>query len=399
MGELSILTIVVSLAVCSILAVALYQYVNQRLSLAEHSQKEQAMILHQYIEESSYDIHCLKQQLSHAHKMGLGVSNQSQAHAVYYQQYATDNENNATEVDEVQHKCVHIDTVMYDAVINNNNNNNTGKHSGSPRMNLNHRLIPVSSDSENTTTDDDDDTDSGSDSESGSDTSSESDSGTACDNDNIKIIELSQEVTISKKNDTKAQESESSASESDSDSDSDSSGSDSASDSESESDGNRKSSNSSDSESETEAETESIVNIVDVVQCNPELTIESENPLTLDSTSFDLAIESIAVEQLSADIVDLISTLAITDVGEMASDTVQAPESLPEQANSDVTTSKQPIVDAVTATQSQFAGMSVGELRQFIKDKCKQNPEKTAEIGDIQKMKKAALVQLAEQLH
>ena len=119
----------------------------------------------------------------------------------------------------------------------------------------------------------------------------------------------------------------------------------------------------------------------------------------MDSTSFDLAIESIAVEQLSADIVDLISTLAITDVGEIAAETVQAPESLPEQANSGVTTSKQPIVDAVTATQSQFAGMSVGELRQFIKDKCKQNPEKTAEIGDIQKMKKAALVQLAEQLH
>ena len=86
MGELSILTIVVSLAVCSILAVALYQYVNQRLSLAEHSQKEQAMILHQYIEESSYDIHCLKQQLSHAHKMGVGVS-QSQPQEVYYQQY------------------------------------------------------------------------------------------------------------------------------------------------------------------------------------------------------------------------------------------------------------------------------------------------------------------------
>lgn len=391
MGELSILTIVVSLAVCSILAVALYQYVNQRLSLAEHSQKEQAMILHQYIEESSYDIHCLKQQLSHAHKMGLGVSNQSQAQEVYYHQYYQDNENTATEVNEVQHKCVHIDTVMYDAVINNNNNNNTGKHSGSPRMNLNHRLIPVSSDSENTTTDDDDDTDSDSDSGSGSDTSSESDSGTACDNDNIKIIELSQEVTISKKNDTKAQESESSASESsDSESGSSDSGSESESETESESAGNS---------SETEAETESMVNIVDVVQCNPELTIESDNPLTLDSTSFDLAIESIAVEQLSADIVDLISTLAITDVGEIAAETVQAPESLPEQANSDVTTSKQPVVDAVTATQSQFAGMSVGELRQFIKDKCKQNPEKTAEIGDIQKMKKAALVQLAEQLH
>ena len=387
MSELSILTIVVSLAVCSILAVALYQYVNQRLSLAEHSQKEQAMILHQYIEESSYDIHCLKQQLVHTHKMGLGVSNQSQPQEVYYQQYYQDNENTATEVNEVQHKCVHIDTVMYDAVMNNN----TGKHSGSPRMNLNHRLIPVSSDSENTTTDDDDDTDSDTDSESGSDTSSQSDSGTACDNDNIKIIELSQEVTISKKNDTKAQESESSASESESESGSSDSGSGSGSDSESESE--------SESDSGSEAETESVVNIVDVVQCNPELTIESDIPLTLDSTSFDLAIESIAVEQLSADIVDLISTLTITEVGEMAADTVAAPESLPEQASSDVTTSKQPVVDAVTATQSQFAGMSVGDLRQFIKDKCKQNPEKTAEIGDIQKMKKAALVQLAEQLH
>jgi hypothetical protein len=385
MGELSILTIVVSLAVCSILAVALYQYVNQRLSLAEHSQKEQAMILHQYIEESSYDIHCLKQQLSHAHKMGVGVS-QSQPQEVYYQQYYQDNENNATEVNEVQHKCVHIDTVMYDSVMINN----TGKQSSSPRMNLNHRLIPVSSDSENTTTDDDDDndndtdseSDSDSDSDSGSENSSESYSGTACDNDTIKIIELSQEVTISKKNDTALQES-------DSDSDDESTDSD---DESTDSDGE-----STDSDNDTETGTESIVNIVDVVQCNPELTIESDIPLTLDSTSFDLAIESIAVEQLS-DIVDLIS------ITEVAPETV-APEVVPEStstdtpASSDVTSNKPPIAHAAAATQSQFVGMSVGDLRQFIKDKCKQNPEKTAEIGDIQKMKKAALVQLAEQLH
>ena len=111
----------------------------------------------------------------------------------------------------------------------------------------------------------------------------------------------------------------------------------------------------------------------------------------MDSTSFDLAIESINVEQLS-DIVDLMNT---TKIGEIA------PETMPEVTSSIGTSSKQPVAstDAVTATQSQFAGMSVGELRQFIKDKCKQNPEKTAEIGDIQKMKKAALVQLAEQLH
>lgn len=389
MGELSILTIVVSLAVCSILAVALYQYVNQRLSLAEHSQKEQAMILHQYIEESSYDIYCLKQQLSHAHNTGLGVS-QGQGQVVYYQQYATDNENTATEVDEVQHKCVHIDTVMYDTVMYDAvMNNNPGKQSGSPRMNLNpnHRLIPVSSDSENTTTDDDDDDDSESESES----DSGSDSGSAYENDSIKIIELSQEITISKKNDTKMQ-----ATASDSSTDSDSC--------DSESDSESDSCDSNESErGENDAD-----NIVDTVHCYPAIAIdpanaiESDTPLTLDSTSFDLAIESINVEQLS-DIVDLMNTLPISENDETVPETVAADivsvEIVPEQDSSDISDSKQPAAAAASATQSQFAGMSVGELRQFIKDKCKQNPEKTAEIGDIQKMKKAALVQLAEQLH
>ena len=142
----------------------------------------------------------------------------------------------------------------------------------------------------------------------------------------------------------------------------------------------------------TGTETESIVNIVDVVQCNPELTIESDIPLTLDSTSFDLAIESIAVEQLS-DIVDLIS------ITEVAPEVVPESTSTDTQASSDVTSNKPPVAETVATTQSQFVGMSVGDLRQFIKDKCKQHPEKTAEIGDIQKMKKAALVQLAEQLH
>jgi hypothetical protein len=387
MGELSILTIVVSLAVCSILAVALYQYVNQRLSLAEHSQKEQAMILHQYIEESSYDIYCLKQQLSHAHKMGLGVSlgqGQGQGQAVYYQQYAP-------ESDEVQHKCVHIDTVMYEAVMNNNN---PGKQSGSPRMNLNpnHRLIPVSSDSENTTTDDDDDSGSESDSDSGSGSGSGSDSGSVYENDSIKIIELSQDVTVSKKNDTKMQET---ASESDScDSESESSDCDSESDSDS---------------CDSDSERGETVNIIDTVQCNPAIAIdpaiviESDIPLTLDSTSFDLAIESINIEQIS-DIVDVMNTLPISEIDETVPETVAADivsvEIVPEQASSDVTGSKQPAAAAAAAaTQSQFAGMSVGDLRQFIKDKCKQQPEKMAEIGDIQKMKKAALVQLAEQLH
>jgi hypothetical protein len=59
MGELSFLTIIVSLAVCSLLVYAVFQYMKVRISVLEQSHKEQAMILQQYIEESSNDIHRL----------------------------------------------------------------------------------------------------------------------------------------------------------------------------------------------------------------------------------------------------------------------------------------------------------------------------------------------------
>jgi hypothetical protein len=61
MGELSFLTIIVSLAVCSLLSYAVFQYMKVRLTNLEQSHKEQALILQQFIEESSTDIHRLYQ--------------------------------------------------------------------------------------------------------------------------------------------------------------------------------------------------------------------------------------------------------------------------------------------------------------------------------------------------
>jgi hypothetical protein len=51
MAELSFLTIIVSLAVCSLLLYAVFQYTKIRLTILEQSQKEQALILQQFIEE------------------------------------------------------------------------------------------------------------------------------------------------------------------------------------------------------------------------------------------------------------------------------------------------------------------------------------------------------------
>ena len=131
MGELSFLTIIVSLAVCSILVFAVYQYMKVRFTVLEHSQKEQALILQQYIEESSYDIQGL-QSIVFRQRGGAGV--QQQEHQA--QMDASEPE----EVYEDHNKHIHMDTVMYEAP-------------NKPRS----TLIAISSDSENTTSDEDDD--------------------------------------------------------------------------------------------------------------------------------------------------------------------------------------------------------------------------------------------------
>jgi hypothetical protein len=150
MGELSFLTIIVSLAVCSILVFAMYQYMKVRFTILEHSQKEQALILQQYIEESSYDIQGLQSIVfRHAHP-------QSQSQS---QHQAQTGGSEPEEVFDDHNKHIHMDTVMYEA---------PNKQRSA--------LIAISSDSEDTTSDDSEsESGSGSESESGSESGSESD--------------------------------------------------------------------------------------------------------------------------------------------------------------------------------------------------------------------------------
>ena len=380
MGELSILTIVVSLAVCSILVVALYQYVNQRLSFAEHSQKEQAMILQQYIEESSYDIHYLKQFL---------VAKQ---HYQHQQQYDNnDNNDNITEIHDTH--MPGIDTAIYDISISNNNVMVQKKTT--PTNFSNRRLIPVSSDSENTTTDSEssESESSESESESGSDSGS-CESSNKPNHSNIKIIELSHDLALTR--------------ESDDEDDTDSSESGSGSDSESSSDADSESSdNDSDSGCSKSAEVKEVkvdesVNHLDVevedFTHNVTITETSNithdtNSDTINSTSFDLAIDVNDANDIKiiSDVLDI--QLDNIELMMLPQSTITQEQSIPAPLPE-----TQPHTTHQHVNTSNYSGKSVSELRQLIKDKCKNEPEKLAQFGDIQKMKKPALLQIVEQL-
>ena len=169
MGELSFLTIIVSLAVCSLLVYGIFQYMKVRLTVLEQSHREQAMILQQYIEESSTDIHRLYQ-LSTTRYNG---PDKAQPGSIILE-YANDilNEQQTTNEKPVAYNerhTIHLDTALFQNKRNNN-------------------LIEISSDSENTT---DTGSDTGSDSSSNSDndgnesTDSENESGS--DNSSIAI--------------------------------------------------------------------------------------------------------------------------------------------------------------------------------------------------------------------
>jgi hypothetical protein len=154
MGELSFLTIIVSLAVCSILVFAVYQYMKVRFIILEQSQKEQALILQQYIEESSYDIQGLQEIVFR--KQGGGASGIQ--HHQQQQPSVTEVEEVVYDTDDLN-KHIHMDTVMYEA---------PNKQRSS--------LIAISSDSEDTTSDGDDSESESSDHENESDSDSDSDS-------------------------------------------------------------------------------------------------------------------------------------------------------------------------------------------------------------------------------
>ena len=147
MGELSFLTIIVSLAVCSLLIYAAFQYMKVRLTVLEQSHKEQAMILQQYIEESSTDIHRLYQMTT----SGRGNAFPQNGGGSIILEYANDNVTEKPVAYNEPH-MIHLDTALF----HNNRSNN---------------LIEISSDSEDTTdTENTTDTD-----DSGDDSESESD--------------------------------------------------------------------------------------------------------------------------------------------------------------------------------------------------------------------------------
>jgi hypothetical protein len=145
-----------------------------RFTILEHSQKEQALILQQYIEESSYDIQGLQSIVfRHAHP-------QSQSQS---QHQAQTGGSEPEEVFDDHNKHIHMDTVMYEA---------PNKQRSA--------LIAISSDSEDTTSDESGDSESSEGSESSDSESSDSDDSGSdieceieCDNDihEVKHIEIS----------------------------------------------------------------------------------------------------------------------------------------------------------------------------------------------------------------
>ena len=159
MAELSFLTIIVSLAVCSLLIYAVFQYTKIRLTILEQSQKEQALILQQFIEESSTDIHRLYQLSTNNNGGGRGGGGGNlQQHDSIILEYANDFANHDVTTPSYnpvaaynEPHIIHLDTALF----KNNNKSN---------------LIEISSDSEDTT-------DSGSESESGSGSDSGSETG------------------------------------------------------------------------------------------------------------------------------------------------------------------------------------------------------------------------------
>jgi hypothetical protein len=128
MVEFNFLTIIVSLAVCSLLVYAVFQYTKVRLSVLEQSHKEQAMILQQYIEESSTDIHRLYQMTT----SGRSDSIPNNGGGSIILEYANDCEKHVTATAAYNEPhTIHLDTAFFQNKRNSN-------------------LIEISSDSEDT---------------------------------------------------------------------------------------------------------------------------------------------------------------------------------------------------------------------------------------------------------
>lgn len=329
--ELSFLTIVVSLAVCSLLIYAVFQYMKVRLNVLEQSQKEQALILQQFIEESSTDIHRL-------YKLSATNGGHYQPQGSIILEYANElvNENNDDSNQKQQAynepHIIHLDTAFYQNKKNN--------------------LIEISSDSEDTTESEDDD----------------SSSSSTCSN------------SISENEDD---DSSSTCSNTDSDSESDSEcGSDS-----------EKVHPDPIIETITEPASNNISEVVDIL-CDDETTSD----IKLITVDLGTTQESPSVKSSPERPVDVLSMLykktqeqsitVETTIESEASPSEPTPS--PDSAPPPPELAPSPAPAPATATTSvSYTSMSVPELRQLLKEKYKQHPEKHAEI---QKLKKAELV-------
>lgn len=318
--ELSFLTIVISLAVCSLLVYAVFQYTKVRFNILEQSQKEQALILQEFIEESSTDIHRLYK---------LSGNNQSyQPQGSIILEYANDNANNEPKTDSNTKQStynnphmIHLDTAIF--------------------QNKRSNLIEISSDSEDTTESEDD-------SSSGSESDGDSDSGSD-----------------------------------DSDSRS-SSGSD------------------SDSSDDDKIHPEIVTEIIEPV---PEKTSEIHD-ISCETEAISADIKLVTVDL--GVIQDPHSATSIKSTTEVTnSDLSMIFKNKEEPNNTELSSIDESVPPAIQPTSAvahpplppspaSYSSMSVPELRQLLKEKYKQNPEKHPEI---QKLKKAELIYALQNSH
>jgi hypothetical protein len=299
MGELSFLTIIVSLAVCSLLTYAIFQYMKVRLSILEQSHKEQALILQQYIEESSTDIHRLYQM--NTMPSASRQMNHPPTGSIILE-YANEREQNACAYNEPH--TIHLDTAAFFQ---------NSRGSGS-------KLIEISSDSEDTT-DTDTDTDT---SESGTDTESESGSDSGSETESVS------DLAVKNNTEVVAVEAETEA------------------------------------EAEAEAETEAI----DVIQIDP---------TEIKTVSVDLGtMQEPEIQSKEKPSMELYKKSQETS-SSVVEESLAAPAPAPAPASAPI----------------PLAAMSVNDLKALLKEKCKNQPEKHAEI---QRLKKAELIYAIQQL-
>lgn len=318
--ELSFLTIVISLAVCSLLVYAVFQYTKVRFNILEQSQKEQALILQEFIEESSTDIHRLYK---------LSGNNQSyQPQGSIILEYANDNANNEPKTDSNTKQStynnphmIHLDTAIF--------------------QNKRSNLIEISSDSEDTTESEDD-------SSSGSESNGDSDSG-----------------------------SDDSDSRSSSGSDSDSS---------------------DDDKIHPEIVTEIIEPVPEKISEIHDISCETEAI----SADIKLVTVDLGVIQDPHSATTIKSTTEVTN-----SDLSMIFKNKEEPNNTELSSIDESVPPAIQPTSTvahpplppspaSYSSMSVPELRQLLKEKYKQNPEKHPEI---QKLKKAELIYALQNSH